>query len=160
VNRTGRASVCEAVEINGLPLHALVVHAAVVFGPLSALAGIAYAVPRWRARMRWPLVASVTIALVSIWVAYFSGEQLEEANTYGGPLGELLETHEERAGILRISVTAFAVATYVAAWLHSRPGRAGAAAAGLVVGLGVLTLVYTVLTGDAGAKIAWYGVNG
>ena len=148
------------MEINGLPLHALVVHAAVVFAPLSALAGIAFAVPRFRAWVRRPLVVAVTIALVSIWVAYLSGEQLEEANQYGGPLGELLETHEERAGILRISVTAFALVTYVAAWLHSRPGRAASAAAGVVAGLGVLTAVYTVLTGDAGAQIAWYGVNG
>lgn len=148
------------MEINGLPLHALVVHAAVVFGPLSALLGLAYAVPRWRTRVRWPLVAAVAVALVAIWVAYFSGEQLEEANQYGGPLAELLETHEERAGILRWSVTAFALATFVAAWAHSRPGRLGSALAGGVAGLAVLTAVYTVLTGDAGAQIAWYGVNG
>lgn len=148
------------MEINGLPLHALVVHAAVVFGPLSALLGLAYAVPRWRAWARWPLVVTVAIALVAIWVAYFSGEQLEEANQYGGPLAELVETHEERAGILRWSVTAFALATFVAAWAQSRPGRLGSALAGVVAGLAVLTAVYTVLTGDAGAQIAWYGVNG
>jgi uncharacterized membrane protein len=148
------------MEINGLPLHALVVHAAVVFAPLSALMGLAFAVPRWRAWLRWPLVAAVTIALVSVWVAYLSGEQLEEANQYGGPLAELLETHEDRAGVLRISVTAFAVVTYVAAWAQSRPGRLGSALAGVTAGLAVLTAVYAVLTGDAGAQIAWYGTEG
>ena len=33
------------MEINGLPLHPLVVHAAVVFGPLAALTALAYVVP-------------------------------------------------------------------------------------------------------------------
>ena len=148
------------MEINGLPLHALVVHSAVVFGPLSALAGLAYAVPRWRDRVRWPLAASVAIALVSIWVAYLSGEQLEEANQYGGPLAELVETHESRAGILRWSVTGFAVVSFAAAWLHTRSGAVRTAMAGLVAALAVLTAVYTILTGDAGAQIAWYGTNG
>lgn len=149
------------MEINGLPVHALIVHAAVVFGPLSALAGIAYAVPKWRDRVRWPLVVAVAIALVSIWIAYLSGEQLEEANEYGGPLRELVETHESRAGVLRWSVTAFALVTFIAAWLHSQPSRAkvASAAAGVVAGLAVLTAVYTVLTGDAGAQIAWYGTE-
>ena len=47
------------MEINGLPLHALIIHAAVIFGPLSALAGVLYAVvPRWRDRLRWPMVVA------------------------------------------------------------------------------------------------------
>jgi uncharacterized membrane protein len=149
------------MEFNGLPLHALVVHAAVIFGPLSALAGLLYAlVPRWRDRLRWPLVAAVAIALGAIWVAYLSGEQLEEANTYGGPLAELVETHEERAGILRISMTVFAVLTFLVAWWHTRSGAVGVVMSGLVAASAVVTLVYVVLTGDAGAQIAWYGVEG
>jgi uncharacterized membrane protein len=149
------------MEFNGLPLHALVVHAAVIFGPLSALAGLLYAlVPRWRDRLRWPFVAAVAIALGAIWVAYLSGEQLEEANTYGGPLAELVETHEERAGILRISMTVFAVLTFLAAWWHTRSGAVRAVMSGLVAASAVVTLVYVVLTGDAGAQIAWYGVEG
>ncbi|GAA4679341.1 DUF2231 domain-containing protein [Nocardioides nanhaiensis] len=154
------------MEINGLPLHALVVHAAVVFGPLSALAGVLYAaVPRWRGRLRWPLVAAVTVALVSIWVAYFSGESVEENNTYGGPLAALLETHEERANVLRLTTTGFALLTYVSVWWQGRPARGSSHTVGTVlavlVGLAaVATGVYTVLTGDAGAQIAWYGTNG
>jgi uncharacterized membrane protein len=149
------------MEFNGLPLHALVVHAAVIFGPLSALAGLLYAlVPRWRDRLRWPLVAAVAIALGAIWVAYLSGEQLEEANTYGGLLAELVETHEERAGILRISMTVFAVLTFLVAWWHTRSGAVGVVMSGLVAASAVVTLVYVVLTGDAGAQIAWYGVEG
>jgi hypothetical protein len=148
------------MEINGLPLHALVVHAAVVFGPLSALAGLLYAVPRWRDKLRWPLVASVGIALVSIWVAYLSGEDLEEANQYGGELAGLLETHEDRAGMLRLLMSGYAGAALLAVWQHARGGPVRALLTGLVVVLAVLTAIWTVLTGDAGAQIAWYGTSG
>ena len=148
------------MSINGLPLHALVVHAAVVFGPLTALAGVAYAVPKWRDWVRWPLVGAAVVALVSIWVAYFSGESLEEANPtfYQDPArAALLETHESRAGILRISVTVLALATFAAAWLHTRSGATRIALGVAVGALGVLTLVYTVLTGEAGAELKWDG---
>ena len=43
------------MEIAGLPLHPLVVHAAVVLIPLTALLAVAFAVlPRWRWLVRWP----------------------------------------------------------------------------------------------------------
>lgn len=148
------------MEINGLPLHALVVHAAVVFGPLSALAGLLYAVPSWRDKVRWPLVVAVLVAVGAIWVAYLSGEQVEEANQYGGPLEELLETHEERAEMLRLLMSGYAAAALLAAWQHARTGPVRLLLTGLVVVLAVLTAVWTILTGDAGAQIAWYGTNG
>ncbi|MDP2774078.1 MAG: hypothetical protein Q8O61_11040 [Nocardioides sp.] len=149
------------MEINGLPLHALVIHAAVVLGPLAALTGLLYAlVPRWRDRLRWPLVAMAAVGAVAIWVSYLSGEELAEANTYGGPLEPLVETHEDRAGILRLSMTAFAVLSFLAAWWHTRTGAVRAVMSGLVAVSAVVTLVYVVLTGDAGAQIAWYGVEG
>ena len=148
------------MEINGLPLHALVVHAAVVFGPLSALAGVLYAVPRWRDKVRWPLVVSAAIALASIWVAYLSGEDLKEANTFGGELAALVETHEDRAGTLRLLMSGFAAASFVAAWQHARTGGIRMVLAGLVAVLAILTGIWTGLTGDAGAQIAWFGVNG
>lgn len=149
------------MEINGLPLHALVVHSAVVLTPLSALAGLGYGlVPRWRDYLRWPLVVAVVLSLVSVWVAYLSGEQLVEANQYGGPLAELVETHEERAEVLRLSATAFAVVAVLAAgWLHARAGAVRLALGGLVAALALLTAVYAVLVGDAGAQIAWYGTT-
>jgi len=148
------------MEINGLPLHALVVHAAVVFGPLSALAGLLYAVPRWRDTVRWPLVVAVLIAVGAIWVAYLSGEDVAEANQYGGPLEALLETHEERAEVLRLLMSGYAAAALLAAWQHARTGSLRVLLTGLVVVLAVLTAIWTILTGDAGAQIAWYGTSG
>jgi uncharacterized membrane protein len=146
-------------EIHGLPLHALVVHVAVVFGPLAALAGLAYAVPSLRDRARWPLVATVVIAVVAVWVAYLSGEHLADVNKYGGPLQKLLEKHENRAGVLRIVMSAYAVVSIVAAWQHARAGATRLVLGALVVVLAVLVLVYVTLTGDAGAQIAWYGIK-
>jgi hypothetical protein len=146
-------------EFNGLPLHALVVHVAVVFGPLSALAGLVYAVPSWRDRARWPLVVSVVIAVAAIWVAYLSGEHLADSNKYSGPLQKLLEKHEDRAGTLRLAMSAYAAVALVAAWQHGRTGAVRLGLAALVVVLAVVALVWTILTGDAGAQIAWYGVK-
>ena len=61
--RSASWSVYQCMEINGLPLHPLVVHAAVIFGPLAALAALVYAVvPRWRDRLRWPMVALALVA--------------------------------------------------------------------------------------------------
>jgi len=149
------------MEINGLPVHALVVHAAVVLGPVSALFGIAYAVvPRWRDWIRWPMVVLAVPAAIAVWVAYFSGEQLTEANQYGGPLLALVETHESRAQVLRLVILAFAVLAVVAAALHRRVGAVRWVLGALVAVAGVATIVYAVLTGDAGAQVAWYGVEG
>lgn len=148
------------MSINGLPLHAIVVHAAVVFGPLAALAGVAYAVPKWRDWVRWPLLVSVVVLLVSVWVSYLSGQQLEDTGNYSNPtIGPLLETHESRADVLRIAATVFAVVVAAAVALHQRAGTARLALAGGVGVLAVLTGVYVVLVGDAGAQIAWYGTT-
>ncbi|UMG91937.1 DUF2231 domain-containing protein [Nocardioides sp. TF02-7] len=149
------------MEINGLPLHALVVHAAVVLTPLTAVAAVVYAVPgRWRDGLRWPVAVAAVVVVLAVWTAYLSGEQLEEANQYGGPLAELLETHESRANILRWATTAFGAVAVLAAALHRRRGVAQVVLAIALAALAVLTLVYAVLTGDAGAQIAWYGISG
>ncbi|HWJ67735.1 MAG TPA: DUF2231 domain-containing protein [Nocardioides sp.] len=149
------------MEINGLPLHALVVHAAVVLGPLSGAGALVYAlVPRWRDALRWPVVVLATVAVAAIWTAYLSGEDLEAANTYGGELAPLVETHESRASTLRLAASAFVVATWAAAWWHTRTGAVRVVLSALVAVTAVLTLVWVVLTGDAGAQIAWFGVKG
>ena len=61
-------------EFRGLPLHVLVVHAAVIFVPLAALCAVLFvALPRWRYLLRWPLVALTVISLVNVLVAVQSG---------------------------------------------------------------------------------------
>ena len=149
------------MEINGLPLHALVVHAAVIFGPLSALAGVLYAVvPRWRDKLLWPMVVTVAIAVGSVWVAYLSGGWVKDANgPYAGEFAELVETHEDRASILRWVATGFGVVAFAAAWWHTRPGAMRGVLTALVGVGAIATGAYVVLVGDAGAQAAWFGVK-
>jgi UPF0716 family protein affecting phage T7 exclusion len=63
---------------DGLPVHALVVHAVVVLAPLTALLAVIYAVaPARRLGLRWPLLGIAVVAGVGAYVAKESGEKLE-----------------------------------------------------------------------------------
>jgi hypothetical protein len=147
-------------EFNGLPLHPLIVHAAVVFGPLAALFGIAYALwSRRRDQLRWVTLVVVAIAFVSIWAAYFSGNNYYKSDHFAhvsGDLREKIDHHMQLAGVLRWMTTGFFVVTALAVWQHARLGAARYALSGLVLVGAVLTLVWVAMTGDAGSQ-AVYG---
>jgi len=147
------------MEINGLPLHVLALHAAVILGPLSALVAIAYAVlPSWRDRLRWVTLVAVLIGVGAIWVTYLSGESFFESSRFDNVRGEALdkiEKHEEYAETLRLMASAFGLVTIVATWLHDRAGGVRMLLSALVVVTAALTLVWTILTGDAGAQAVW-----
>jgi hypothetical protein len=146
------------MEFNGLPLHPLVVHAAVVFVPLAALAGLAYVVPRWRGLLRWPMLAAAAIAAASVQLSAMSGQDLEHERHLGGPL---LAKHEMWAGRLQTGTWVMAAIVLVAVWAVPRVrSRGGVAVLGqvLVVALPLAALVELYLvfrTGDAGAKAVW-----
>lgn len=146
------------MEINGVPLHPLVVHAAVVFGPLSALAALAYLVPAWRERLRWPMVVLAVIAAGSIWAAYLSGEDFLESSRFDGVAGvlaERIERHEELAETLRLVVSGFAVVAVLSALLHRRGGGVRLVLSVLLAASAIAVVVWSVLTGDAGAQAVW-----
>jgi hypothetical protein len=147
------------MSIAGLPLHPLVVHAAVVFGPLSALAAIAYVVlPKYRDVLRWPTLVLVLIATGSIWAAYLTGVNFFASDHFKNFSGEILDRinkHQSYARTLRWITTAFALATGAAVWQHNRPGTLRTALGVLVVISAVATLVWVGLTGDAGARAVW-----
>ena len=85
-------------SVAGLPLHILVIHAAVVFGPLAALSALAYVgLPRYRDLLRWPTLVLALIAFGSIWAAYLTGQNFFDSDRFANFSGELLdniETHE------------------------------------------------------------------
>ncbi|MEO5665701.1 MAG: DUF2231 domain-containing protein [Nocardioides sp.] len=154
------------MEINGLPLHPLVVHAVVVLGPLAGLTGLAYAfVPRWRWLLRWPLVALSLVVAVTAFVAVQAGDSLLDARP---ELEPLVETHEERGELLRNWSLSFVIDAALAAWAL---GGGSALASGrgardtkgvigwiamvlLVLGsIGLVVLVF--LAGDSGAQVVW-----
>ena len=148
------------MSIAGLPLHPLVVHAAVVFGPLSALAAIAYVVlPKYRDVLRWPTLVLVLIAFGSIWAAYLTGNNFFASDHFKNFSGEILDRihkHQNYAKTLRWIITGFALVTGAATWQHKRtPGTLRTALNVLVVIFAVATLVWVGLTGDAGARAVW-----
>ncbi len=145
-------------EIDGLPLHPLVVHAAVVLVPLAALLGVLFAVPRTRAWARLPLLLVAVAAAASTFVAKLSGENFKEVLQLGGPAGTLIDEHEARANLLLILVLVFAVFAVVG-FVVTRTSTANspvviAIAAALVIGaVAVGVQVYRV--GDIGSRAVW-----
>lgn len=148
-----------AVEVFGLPLHPLVVHAAVVLLPMGALALIACVlVPRIRERYAPLSVAVLALGALSAVIAKFSGEQL--ADVVGLP-----EEHEEWGE--RTAIVAFVLLAVSVVWWwfqRRRPSaEAGSARGGLIqriagiltVLLALVVLVFTVLAGHSGSAEVW-----
>jgi hypothetical protein len=144
----------EGMEINGLPVHPLVVHAAVVFGPLAALAALGTLVPRWRDRLRWPMVVLAVLATGAIVVAYLSGGDLLDSKPELRT-SPLVEEHEERAELLLWTTLAFGVVALGAGWLHARTGAVRVVVDVLLGLLALAVLVLVIRTGDAGARAVW-----
>ena len=143
------------MEINGLPLHPLLVHAAVVFGPLAALAALAYAVvPAWRDRLRMPVAGVAVVAGSAVVAAYLSGRDLLDSRPELARI-PAVGTHEDRAGIALWVTLGFTVVAGAATALHRRPGALRVTTQVLLGLAAVATLVVVVLTGDAGTRAVW-----
>jgi uncharacterized membrane protein len=144
--------------INGIPVHPLVVHAAVVFVPLSALGLIAMAIwPRFSARYGWLVVGSAAVALFASVAARQSGEALEER------VGEPGFDHADLGEVMPIFAAVLLVAV-LALWLIDRraPGPGQSSRRGLRVAVAVVgvliaaaNLVWVFRVGDSGAKSVW-----
>lgn len=147
------------MEINGLPLHVLALHAAVVFGPLAALVSFAYVgLSSWRDRLRWVHLVAVLAAVGAIWGAHVTGVQFFDSPRFDNFSAEILakiRKHESYANDLRLIASGYALVTILATWLHSRTGAVRILLGVLVVAGAVATLVWTILTGDAGAQAVW-----
>ncbi|HET7432303.1 MAG TPA: DUF2231 domain-containing protein [Nocardioides sp.] len=153
------------MTVNGIPLHPLVVHAAVVLVPLAALFAGAYAVlPRRRWQTRTPAAVLAVVAAAAVQLAAMTGDSLKEQlneNT------SLIQTHEHWAGLLQAAAWVLAGLMVIAWWAlpHENPlpdkdHREGVTvlAKPLVVLLplaAVTVLALVVLTGDAGARAVW-----
>ncbi|MGC4893367.1 DUF2231 domain-containing protein [Micromonospora sp. DT31] len=156
-------------EINGLPGHVLVIHAVVVLVPLLALFTVAYgAVPRWRPRLDWAVVALAVVTPVVAWVATESGEELEEVLRGRGypPEGlQKIREHAEYGDMLFWYTLGLGVAALLLVLATSRLARArnlprwlSVVLTVVVAALAVVALWYVYLTGDSGAKMVWDGV--
>lgn len=145
--------------VQGIPVHPLVVHAAVVFVPLAALGLLLMAVwPKLGARFGWVVTLAAFIALGASWVAKESGEQLENL------VGEPGYDHAEWGDRMPLFAGALFVACLVL-WLVQRSWakRDGGGKALLVV-FGILgalvaavNLYWIIQVGHSGAESVWKG---
>ena len=155
------------MEIGGLPLHPLLVHASVVLIPLTVALTVAFAVlPGWRWLTRWPAAGMALLAVGLAWLSVLSGRALVEARP---ELEQLVVVHEQRGEILAWATIPFAALVLLACWwlpgesalVSGRgawTGRTGALDTVLVVLVplaALAILILTVLTGDAGSRAVW-----
>jgi len=140
--------------IGGIPVHPLVVHAAVVFVPIAAIGLLVMAVwPTFGARFGWIVWGLALVATGASFVAKESGEGLEEL--VGEP-GFDHATWGDRmplvAGVLFVAALAL--------WLvqRSSAGKGLVVVAGLVAAVvAVVNLYWIVQVGHSGAESVWKG---
>ena len=152
-------------QINGMPVHALVIHAAVVFVPLLALAAIVYAVvPRWRPKIGWAAVLLALGAPVAAFVAMASGEELRDrmvANGMTGPPLEAIDDHMGYGTLTFYFTLGLGLVTLLMVFLTARttarplPRAAGLALTVIMVALAAVSGYYVFRTGDSGAQAVW-----
>ena len=79
----------------GLPVHALVLHVVVILVPLAAAGVVCIAaVPRWRARFGFLVVAIATAGLAAVPVATRSGGKLEDRLGASGVVAKQINHHQ------------------------------------------------------------------
>ncbi len=144
----------------GLPAHALLVHAIVVFAPLTALLGILCALwPAARRRFVWLVVALAAVNLVLTPLTTEAGEWLYNREEFHSPI---LETHAERGEFTIYFSIALLVMAIAIAFLHVRASRSDKSHTVLAVVVAVFAILVgasataqVMLTGHSGAEAKW-----
>jgi hypothetical protein len=151
-------------QVNGLPVHALVLHAAVVFVPLLALGAVVYAVvSRWRAKIGWAVVLLAVIAPITALVAMLSGNELHERLLAQGISGRGAEIIDDHMGFgtltfwfsLALGVVSLVMVFATMRKSGSLPRAADLALGVVMVALAAITGYYVFKTGDSGATAVW-----
>lgn len=159
-------------RIMGLPAHALIIHAAVVFIPLLVLAALAFGlVPALRGRIGWVAVLLAVIAPAAAFAAKESGVALENILRAKGFSAEILAQIEAHAGYGERAFW-FSLALGVLVLVHvyvtgnfprvrapgSVPAIVNLVLAAVSAVIALITAYYIYKTGDTGAKAVWSGV--
>lgn len=151
-------------QVNGLPVHVLVVHTAVVFVPLLVLGAIVYAlVARWRSKIGWAVVLLAVVAPICTLVAKLSGEKLKDRLVSNGLKGKALVTISQHMhfGTQAFWYTlALGIVTLILVGLNWRrssplPLVAQAGVAVVVIAVAAAAGYYVYRTGDSGATAIW-----
>ena len=151
--------------IAGIPAHVLIIHAAVVFLPLLAVAAIFYAlVPRFRTYIGW---AAVLLAIGGPLVAFLarqSGQNFRARLVAQGAPADFVAKIDKHQGYgdrtfwLSLGLGVFTLLLVALTLRGRRVSTWVTAVLGVVViGLAVATGIYVFLTGDSGAHTVWDG---
>jgi hypothetical protein len=159
-------------QLNGMPLHPLIIHAPVLGIPLAFLLAGLFAFPRTRAWARWPLAVTVVGATAATFAAKESGEALSTRMNLPAesPVLGLIRQHEALADQLfyiMLGYAVIAVATVLlipprvavpgdpASVKRSSRGPLGVVLLGLLLVVGAVALVWVARVGDLGARAVW-----
>ena len=157
-------------EFMGLPAHALIVHAAVVFIPLQVASAIVYAiVPALRRYLWWVVLGLGVAGPLAAWAARLSGNEYKAYWVAHGASGEYLanvDNHQSYGNMTSLLATGLGVVMLVMVlFLLPRPTELGGtpsqtanavlsiSTAVVVIALGAVTAYYVYKTGDAGARL-------
>ncbi|HEY9304623.1 MAG TPA: DUF2231 domain-containing protein [Mycobacterium sp.] len=146
--------------IAGLPAHVLLVHALVVFAPLTALLEILCALwPAARRRLVWLVLAFAIITTALTPITTEAGEWLYDRERHHSAI---LNTHADRGGWMIYFSIALLVVAVVLALVHLRESRStspgtmtSVVVAILAIVVGAASIVQVVRIGDAGARSVW-----
>lgn len=152
-------------QINGLPVHVLVVHAAVIFVPLLAVGAIVYAlVARLRPRIGWAVVLLAIAAPIAALAAMLSGNELYDRliaeRRVSGPGAEIISDHQGYGGLtfwftLALGVVSLIMVSVTRRKAGSLPKAADIGIAVVTVALAAISAFYVFQTGDSGATAVW-----
>ncbi len=140
-------------ELQGLPLHPLVVHVVVILIPLSALGMIvSIVIKRWRPWLQWLSLTAMAVGFVGAYLAKLSGDSLAAA--VGLPA-----FHAEWGNNLLPLVAAMLAVSGLWIWLNHLDRwhipRLISAALLTVAALASIGMTYVV--GHSGAEAVWEG---
>lgn len=154
--------------IMGVPAHPLLVHAAVVFGPLLVAAVAIYAlVPGLRTRLGWLTVLLAIAAPISLWLARLSGERFMAKQKAAGANAQFvaeMTNHQNFGNWASWSGTVLGILALLLVFAGTAAGKKPQTpssrtllytlvAANLIVA--AATGYYVFKTGDSGARMAW-----
>ena len=152
-------------QVNGLPVHILVLHAAVIFVPLLGLGAVVYGlVPSWRPRIGWAVGLLAVVAPVAALITKLSGTEfynrLLSAGRVSPPGKVILDGHMENGTITFWLTLALGVVSLILVVLTTRNPRVLPKPAELgitlvLVVLAALSGYYLFETGDSGATAVW-----
>jgi hypothetical protein len=143
------------MDINGLPAHALLVHAVVVIVPLTAVAAIVVSLwPAAQRKLTFLVPLGAWVGLIAVPFTTAAGTDL--AVRLGNPA--FIDRHRQLGNLVLPFVIALAVTT-TAQWLLLRGRDSGPAVrrwlAVLVILSAVAAVTIVALAGDAGARAVW-----